>query len=426
MKKKTMENSCRKKTAALTTLTMLILAATALCIQAPEARATVGNNHRIDAEYYGARIHDSHDTLRSGEWYFKITAATGTSDQTGEKSVRSNQNADFDLNVNWFVGANTYFECWAGEDDSNDWDYESSVTVNVELPGTSLNEWVTGSTKQGDVTHYYRYRVENRVPALNSLTGPSSGYYDDAQVFSASATDDDGDSVTYEWKVDGEAQPLTSPTLDYKFTDEEPGSYTISVRAKDTLGGYSYWKETSFSLRARVAAPTFSPPSGTYSSAQSVTISCITKDAIIRYTTDGSSPTSSSTPYSNPITVSSTTTIRAKAFKDGMSESTTASATYTINAPPPTPTPTPTPTAEPIPTPSPTASPTPTPTPTPMVTPTPTPTPPPSPDPTQTPSPKPTGIGAFYFPPQGFYAIGAIGVGIVIAITIVVLKKQNK
>jgi len=253
MKKKTVKNSYRKETFALTTLAILILFVTALCEQVPEVGATVGDNHRIDAEYYGARIHNSHDSLRSGEWYFKITDAKGTYDQTGEISVRSKQDADFDLNVNWFVGADTHFECWAGEDDSNDWDYESSMTVVVELPGTNLNEWVTGSTQQGDVTHYYRYRVANRAPALNSLTGPSSGYYDDIHVFSASATDDDGDSVTYEWKIDDETQPLTNPTLNYKFTDEEPGSYTISVRAKDALGGYSSWKDTSFNLRARVS-----------------------------------------------------------------------------------------------------------------------------------------------------------------------------
>jgi hypothetical protein len=81
---------------------------------------------------------------------------------------------------------------------------------------------------------------------------------------------------------------------------------------------------------------------------------------------------------------------------------------------------TPMPTDSPTPTPSPQASPTPNPSPTPTTNPTPT----PAPTPTPTPSSRPAEAGAFYFPPQGFYVIGAIGVAIIIAITIIVLKKQ--
>ena len=81
-----------------------------------------------------------------------------------------------------------------------------------------------------------------------------------------------------------------------------------------------------------VAAPTFSPAGGTYASAQTVSIACATNGAAIRYTTDGSEPTAASTQYTAPIRVSSTTTIKAKAFKSGMNDSATASAAYTINS----------------------------------------------------------------------------------------------
>lgn len=80
-----------------------------------------------------------------------------------------------------------------------------------------------------------------------------------------------------------------------------------------------------------VATPTFSPAGGTYTSTQNVALSCTTTGATIRYTTNSSEPTSSSTVYSSPINVSSTTTIKAKAFKDGWTPSSTASATYTIS-----------------------------------------------------------------------------------------------
>lgn len=46
-----------------------------------------------------------------------------------------------------------------------------------------------------------------------------------------------------------------------------------------------------------------------------VTLECITEDAAIRYTTDGTDPTSTSTLYKNPFELSATTTVKAKAFK---------------------------------------------------------------------------------------------------------------
>lgn len=66
-----------------------------------------------------------------------------------------------------------------------------------------------------------------------------------------------------------------------------------------------------------------------------MSISTITPNATIRYTTNGLEPTLTSTIYSSPISVSSTTTIKAKGFRDGWTQSATANATYTIVSPPP-------------------------------------------------------------------------------------------
>ncbi len=81
-----------------------------------------------------------------------------------------------------------------------------------------------------------------------------------------------------------------------------------------------------------VETPVFNPAGGTYAVAQSVTITCATSGATIRYTKDGSEPTASSAQYSGPIPISTTTTLKAKAFKSGMKDSATASATYTITS----------------------------------------------------------------------------------------------
>ena len=80
------------------------------------------------------------------------------------------------------------------------------------------------------------------------------------------------------------------------------------------------------------AAPTFSLASGAYVSTQNITITSETDGATIYYTTDGTNPTTSSSVYSSAIPVSSTTTIKAFAAKDGCENSSIASATYVILA----------------------------------------------------------------------------------------------
>ena len=78
------------------------------------------------------------------------------------------------------------------------------------------------------------------------------------------------------------------------------------------------------------ATPTFSPAPGSYATAQSVTLADSTTGATIYYTTDGTTPTTSSPQYTVAIAVAATTTIKAIATAPTFSQSPVASATYTI------------------------------------------------------------------------------------------------
>ena len=83
----------------------------------------------------------------------------------------------------------------------------------------------------------------------------------------------------------------------------------------------------------RVATPTFHPDGGNFADSVDVVIYCRTEGATIRYTTDGSVPDVTSTEYTGPIHVTSTTTMKARGFKDGMRNSAVATATFTIITP---------------------------------------------------------------------------------------------
>ncbi len=145
----------------------------------------------------------------------------------------------------------------------------------------------------------------------------------------------------YEVKRQGDNSTVTLNASGTSYNDTgltASTSYTYTIVAIDIMGRRS---EESSPLNIitnvampRVAAPTFSPAAGTYAAAQTVTISCITSGAAIYYTTDESTPTTSSQVYSGPITVSANTTIKAYAVKAGMPDSEVVSSTYSINTSP--------------------------------------------------------------------------------------------
>ncbi len=79
-------------------------------------------------------------------------------------------------------------------------------------------------------------------------------------------------------------------------------------------------------VATQVATPTFSPEESEFSTDKlDVTISCVTSESTILYSTNGVDYTT----YSEPISISATTTIYAKATKTGLADSEVTSKTYT-------------------------------------------------------------------------------------------------
>ena len=136
----------------------------------------------------------------------------------------------------------------------------------------------------------------------------------------------------------------SNATIYYTTNGATPGAYStkytgpVAISAPTTLkavavaSGYLTSNATSATYNVGIPAPTFKPAPGTYVSGQSVTLSDSTSGATIYYTTNGTTPTTSSTKYTGPISVSSTSTIEAIAAESGLTTSVVAGGAYTIES----------------------------------------------------------------------------------------------
>ena len=112
------------------------------------------------------------------------------------------------------------------------------------------------------------------------------------------------------------------------------GTKTVYVKFKDTLGNWSVAYSNTILLDTTAPATIASPPGGTYNTAQTVTLTC--SDGLgagcdkIYYTTDGTTPTTSSLVYSSPINISATATLKFFAKDLSGNSEAVKSETYTI------------------------------------------------------------------------------------------------
>ena len=112
----------------------------------------------------------------------------------------------------------------------------------------------------------------------------------------------------------------------------DPGTYYIAVEEygnNGTINAYTLALTVTLAP-PQVAAPTFNPAPGVYEGEVSVSMSTTTAGAAIRFTTSGSDPTSGSPQYTAPVRLTQTTTLKARAFNAGMTDSSVISGTYTV------------------------------------------------------------------------------------------------
>jgi hypothetical protein len=189
-----------------------------------------------------------------------------------------------------------------------------SVSANETLKAIAVPSGYSASPVAAAV-----YKIEAAKPTFT----PAGGTYTSAQSVTIG---DAATGATIYYTTDG-----TTPT-----TSSSQYSVPISVTANETLKANAVLSGLQTSpvgtavYKIEAAAPTFTPAAGTYTSTQSVTISDAATGAAIYYTTDGSTPTTSSTRYSVPVSVSVSEKLKAIAVVSGNTTSPIAVASYTI------------------------------------------------------------------------------------------------
>jgi hypothetical protein len=158
---------------------------------------------------------------------------------------------------------------------------------------------------------------------------PATGTYSSAQT--VTITDATSGANIY-YTLDG-SQPTTTST---RYTGSFSVSTTTTVKAIATAPNFAQTATASsvitITSQSAAATPVITPATGTYSSAQNVTITDSTSGATVYYTLDGSQPTTSSTKYTGSFSVSTTTTVKAIATATNFSQSATATSVITVQS----------------------------------------------------------------------------------------------
>lgn len=144
---------------------------------------------------------------------------------------------------------------------------------------------------------------------------------------------------TYAWSTGATTATISSLAPGYYSVTVSDAASNVVKKATYLFDGAQFGAPVALTPATEVEAPTFIAPSGTYATTQNVTIASATPGATIRYTTNGTVPTSTTgTVYSGPVAVSSTGTLKAIAYKTGLTPSAVSVATYFIGSAPVAPT----------------------------------------------------------------------------------------
>jgi hypothetical protein len=172
-----------------------------------------------------------------------------------------------------------------------------------------------------------------KTPVATPVISPDGGVHSDSvEVTITCAT---LDSAIY--YTTNDTTPTTSSTL-YSAPFALTESATVKALATKSGMPNSSVASAAFTVTAasQVVVPTITPNGGTHIDSVEVTLASLTEGASLSYTLDGTAPTTNSLLYASPFTLTSNATVKAIAWKTGMTDSTVASADFVVKLATPT------------------------------------------------------------------------------------------
>lgn len=249
----------------------------------------------------------------------------------------------------------------AGNTPVNPADFTCNITLQGDEPGPEGGKFVlyTGALVPGDYIIYYggkamntttdknRLQYEVVTPVDNAITDAPANiiwtiaadgdyftlYNAAEQVYAvstgaknqATTAAEVTDNARWTFTEDREFVNLANTNASVNANLRNNGDYGFAAYGTTTGGTLSLYKKVGAD-EVVVAMPTITP-SASFETSQTVEITA-EEGATIYYTTDGTDPTAESTAYTEALTITETTTVKAIAVKDGVS-SEVASATFT-------------------------------------------------------------------------------------------------
>ena len=208
------------------------------------------------------------------------------------------------------------------------------LSTDLATAGTA-SVAVFNPTPGGGTSAAQTFTIDNPVPTLASLS-PTSAYAGGAAFALTVNGTNFVKTSAVKWNGTGLATTYVSatqltaaiPATDIAIADI--GTVSVTVFNPTPGGGTTAAKTFTINSPQPPPAPIFSPVAGTYGAGQVVTISDPGAGVTIYYTTNGTTPTTSSTPYTGPILVEASQTITALPAGPGYSPGTAVAAKYLL------------------------------------------------------------------------------------------------
>ena len=197
----------------------------------------------------------------------------------------------------------------------------TSDSPNGVWTGSVASVKFTASSAQTRASKVKVFFVTTATPTFSV----DAGEYSAAQSVELSCATD---GATIYYTIDGTTPTSSSST----YSSAIPVTTTITLKAIAIYDGVESAVASAIYTMNRPEAPTFDVAAGVFDAAFNLHLNSETDGATIYYTTDGTTPTTSSSAYSDKVAISTaTTTVKAIAVKNGLT-SDVSSATYTYDA----------------------------------------------------------------------------------------------